>query len=365
MTTCRVRALIVLLLLLLPLPFIAVTTAAAHDIGDSRVIIAHDAVSWTALFTTAPTALINRLELLADRPPSRDLDEPKARSLLTAFQAELPAHFHIAIDGAPVPITVGIERLEFPTDVLRPAVLVLKVAGAMPENATSMTWQFDLLKSRYALQLAGRSYWLEGDEASPPLPFHPGPSETLPRLVVDYLQLGFTHILPGGPDHVLFVTGLVLLSTRLRPLITQITAFTVAHCLTLLLALQGVIALPGSVVEPLIALSISYVAAENILVRQMTPWRPLLVFGFGLMHGLGFAGVLTELGLPANYRLAAVIAFNLGVEAGQLAVVGLLFGLVLFWWKDKPWYRNRIVQPLSAAIALVGFTWTATRILGF
>lgn len=340
-------------------------TSAAHEIGESRVIIAREAASWTALFTTAPTALINRLELQAGLPPSRDLDEAQALALLKRFEVELPAYFHVTIDAAPIPVTVEIERLELSADISRPALLVLKVAGAMPDNAKAMVWQFDLLKSRYALQLSERTYWLEGDEPSPPMPFSPGSAETLPRLVAQYLLLGFTHIVPGGPDHVLFVLGLVLLATRVRPLITQITAFTVAHCLTLLLALQGVIALPASIVEPLIALSISYVAIENILVRQMTPWRPLLVFGFGLMHGLGFAGVLTELGLPAQDRFAAVLAFNLGVEAGQLAVVGLAYGLILFWWKDRPWYRTRLVHTASAAIALIGLYWTAERVIGF
>jgi hypothetical protein len=352
-------------LLLLLVSVSMAQASAAHEIGESRVIIAREAASWTALFTTAPTALINRLELQAGLPPSRHLDEAQALALLKRFEVKLPAYFHVTIDAAPIPVTVEIERLELPADISRPALLVLKVAGAMPDNAKAMIWQFDLLKSRYALQLSEQTVWLEGDEPSPSMPFSPGPAETLPRLVAQYLLLGFTHIVPGGPDHVLFVLGLVLLTTRVRPLITQITAFTVAHCLTLLLALQGVIALPASIVEPLIALSISSIAIENILVRQMTPWRPLLVFGFGLMHGLGFAGVLTELGLPAQDRLAAVLAFNLGVEAGQLAVVGLAFGLVLFWWKDRPWYRTRLVHPASAAIALTGLYWTAERVIGF
>lgn len=353
------RSIALLLALLLP------QVSAAHEIGESRVVVMLNAASWTALVTTAPTALINRLELAAGMAPSRDLDEARALAILKQFQGALPSHFHIAIDDVAVPVTVGVETLEIPADITRPALVVLKVQGAMPDHAKSMVWQFDFLKSRYALQLAERTHWLDGDQPSAPMPLSPEQAQTMAQLVSEYLQLGFTHIIPGGPDHVLFVLGLVLLTTRVRPLLTQITAFTVAHCLTLLLALEGVIALPASIVEPLIALSISYVAIENILVRQMTPWRPALVFGFGLMHGLGFAGVLTELGLPVQDRLAAVLAFNLGVEAGQLTIVGLVCGLVLFWWKDKPWYRTRIVYPASLAIALIGLYWTAERIIGF
>ena len=362
MTKYEIRPFAYLLLLL---PLLLGPQALAHEIGESRVIIAHDATSWTALLTTAPTPLINRLERLAGLAPSHDLDEARALALLTQFQSDLPAHVHVEIDGVPVASRATLDRLELPADFVRPALLVLKVEGFLPQTAREMTFQFDLLKSRYALQLSGRTYWLEGDAPSPPMPLDPIATDTLPRLVAQYLQLGFTHIIPAGADHVLFVLGLVLLTTRLRPLITQITAFTAAHCLTLFLAVEGIVALPASVVEPLIALSISYVAIENILVRQMTPWRPLLVFGFGLMHGLGFAGVLTELGLPAQDRLAAVLAFNLGVEAGQLAVVGLAFGLVLVWWKDRPWYRNRLVHPASATIALTGLYWTAERVIGF
>lgn len=352
-------------LVALLLPILLAQTSAAHEIGESRVVIDHDGTSWTAHVTTAPTALINRLELLAGMPPSRNLDEAQALALLKQFQGTLPSHFHITIDAVPVPVTVTLEHLEIPADMSRPALFMLKVQGPKPENAMAMIWQFDLLKSRYAVQLAGRTEWLDGDQPGPPMPFAADHAETILQLVTQYLQLGFTHILPGGPDHVLFVLGLVLLTTRVGPLLTQITAFTVAHCLTLLLALEGVIAVPASLVEPLIALSISYVAIENILVRRMTPWRPVVVFGFGLMHGLGFAGVLTELGLPAQDRLAAVLAFNLGVEAGQLTIVGLAFGFVLVWWKNKPWYRTRLVHPASAVIALIGLYWTLERIIGF
>ena len=128
------------------------------------------------------------------------------------------------------------------------------------------------------------------DEALPPVSRY--------EVVWDYLRLGFTHILPKGLDHILFILGLFLLSTTCRSLLWQVSAFTVAHTITLGLAINGLIASPGWVVEPLIAASICYVALENVLLRELKPWRIVLVFGFGLLHGLGFAGVLAELGLP-------------------------------------------------------------------
>ena len=114
-----------------------------------------------------------------------------------------------------------------------------------------------------------------------------------------YLKLGFSHIVPAGPDHILFVLGIFLLSRKLKPILQQVTAFTIAHTLTLVLASMAWSRLPPSVVEPLIALSIVFVAVENILTPELKPSRIALVFAFGLLHGLGFAGVLSELGLPA------------------------------------------------------------------
>jgi hypothetical protein len=178
-----------------------------------------------------------------------------------------------------------------------------------------------------------------------------------------FLKLGFLHILPYGLDHILFVLGLFFFSTLIRPLLIQVTAFTIAHSITLGLSLIGVFSLPASIVEPLIALSISVVALENIFFRRMKPSRWAVVFGFGLIHGMGFAGVLRGLGLPEGQFLSTLVSFNIGVELGQLAVILLAFAAT-FWASKKPWYHRFVVVPASAAIALVGLYWTITRILG-
>jgi hypothetical protein len=170
-----------------------------------------------------------------------------------------------------------------------------------------------------------------------------------------YLSLGFGHILPQGPDHVLFVLGLFLLSTRVRPLLWQVTAFTMAHSITLALSLYGLVRLPSIVVEPLIAMSIAFVAVENLITSELKPWRPFVVFGFGLVHGLGFAGVLTDMGLPRNQFATGLVTFNIGVELGQLAVIGLAFAAV-------GWLRRCVVFPASTAIAAVALFWTVQRI---
>ena len=176
-----------------------------------------------------------------------------------------------------------------------------------------------------------------------------------------YFLLGFEHILPRGLDHVLFVLGLFLLCTRRGPLLTQITAFTVAHSVTLALSFYQIVSLPLLVVEPLIALSITVVAVENVLTSRLHPWRTGLVFAFGLLHGLGFASVLGNLLAPGRETAIALASFNIGVEAGQLAVILLAF-LAVGHFQSRDWYRHRVSIPASCCIALVGLFWTVERI---
>lgn len=177
-----------------------------------------------------------------------------------------------------------------------------------------------------------------------------------------YLQLGYTHILPLGLDHILFVLSIFFLEPRLKPVLTQATAFTLAHSITLGLAMYGFIRPPTEIVEPVIALSILFVAIENIFSDKLSPWRVLIVFGFGLIHGMGFASALTSLGLPKKSFFESLIAFNVGVEFGQVSVILLAWLLVGHWFADKPWYKRRVVIPASVAIGLIAAYWTVERV---
>lgn len=176
-----------------------------------------------------------------------------------------------------------------------------------------------------------------------------------------YFQLGFTHILPLGLDHILFVLSIFLLNPKLKPVIWQATAFTIAHSITLGLAMYDVIVPPTHIIEPIIALSIMFVAVENIITDQLKPSRVAVVFLFGLIHGMGFASVLTDLGMPKNQFFTSLIMFNVGVEAGQVAIILMAWLLVGKWFSHKPWYRKRVVIPVSALIALIGLYWTIER----
>ncbi len=177
-----------------------------------------------------------------------------------------------------------------------------------------------------------------------------------------YIKMGYTHILPEGLDHILFVLGLFLLSAQIKPLLKQITAFTLAHSLTLALSLYGVVHLPPSFVEPVIAASIAFVAVENLFTSEMKAWRPAVVFGFGLIHGMGFATALQSLGLQHDNLLTALLGFNVGVELGQLSVVLAAF-LIVGWFRNRPNYRKFVVLPGSVAIAATAVFWMFQRIL--
>lgn len=176
-----------------------------------------------------------------------------------------------------------------------------------------------------------------------------------------YLKLGFTHIIPEGFDHILFVTGLCLLSNKIKVILWQATAFTVAHSITLALSMKNVIVAPSSIVEPIIALSILFVAVENLLLSELKPWRIVLVFLFGLIHGLGFASSLNEIGLPRNKFITSILSFNVGVEIGQITVITAVFVLLVIPFGKSPNYRKRIVFPLSILIALIALYWTIER----
>ncbi len=177
-----------------------------------------------------------------------------------------------------------------------------------------------------------------------------------------YMKLGYTHILPNGFDHILFVLGIFFLNPKLKPVIWQATAFTVAHSITLGLAMYGVIKPVSSIVEPVIALSIVFVAVENILTTKLKWWRVVIVFIFGLIHGCGFASALSEVGLPSNDYLLSLISFNIGVELGQISVILMAFLLVGKWFGEKTWYRQRIVMPVSFLIGTIALYWTIERI---
>jgi hypothetical protein len=260
-----------------------------------------------------------------------------------------------------------------------PVIQEVSIEGSVPSSTSSVAFRFPEVMGAVVLTVERPgeepfSEPLEAGCASSMLAVHlrasdlriASPAQTAAepnrlRVAVNFLSMGFTHILPRGPDHILFVLGLFLLSTQLRSLLWQVTAFTLAHSITLALALYGVVRLPGMIVEPLIAASIALVAFENLVTSNLKPWRPFVVFGFGLVHGLGFAGVLSDVGLPRSQFATALVTFNVGVELGQLSIIVLAF-MAVGWWRQCAWYRRAVVLPASGAIAAIAVFWTIQRL---
>jgi hydrogenase/urease accessory protein HupE len=304
----------------------------------------------------------NRLRAL----PARKLEE-RIRAFWPQYRDGLRLDFDVVRS---VPDLAALEIPE-PGDLARARLTTVRLTGSIPPGAKTLRWTYAPQYGGSVLRLhrAGDSEviatWVREGEVSAIYPLTGDIAATTRTAVFgQYLVLGFTHILPKGLDHMLFVLGLFLLSTQLAPLLWQVTAFTLAHSITLALSMYGVIALSPAIVEPLIAASIVAVAVENLLTARLHAWRVFVVFGFGLLHGLGFAGVLTEIGLPREQFVTGLIAFNVGVEGGQLAVIAIAFLAVGYWFRNKPWYRTRVVLPLSALIALTGAYWMVERLWG-
>ena len=255
-----------------------------------------------------------------------------------------------------------------------PRISRLVYSGVISPNSRTLRWYYpeafgdNAVRVRQVDEANQRWHWSQWqwlkDDASSELFTLDDLFQTRPLsdTIISYIVLGYQHILPKGLDHILFIIGLFLLSTRLRPLLWQVTMFTVAHTITLGLSMNGVIELSARIVEPLIALSIAYVGVENILAHRLHKSRLALVFFFGLLHGMGFASVLSDFGMPDNAFVTALISFNVGVELGQLSVILMAFLLLFYFMKRPERYRRFIVIPSSFIIACVALYWTYERI---
>lgn len=179
-------------------------------------------------------------------------------------------------------------------------------------------------------------------------------------VVPEFFRSGFTHILPDGPDHILFLLGLFFLTRDIGVLLVQMTLFTLAHSLTLGLSLYGVVSVPSGAVEVAIALSIVFIAVENLFCDGLSRWRPWVVFGFGLIHGLGFAHSFELKAVASENFLPALFSFNVGIECGQIVVIVIAYAVVGLWWK-RDFYQPLVARPASMIIAASGMWWAVER----
>jgi len=337
--------------------------ARAHEIGTTRVaVLIHDDTIYEVEIVTDATALAEKLEASAGAALPSGAPADRLQTLLAGFDEIFRRRIKLAFDGSEVRPSIEYSVVP-PIDAVSAAAATIRLTGPVPANAQNFTWNFGWTFASYAMTVGSATQWLEGAESSSPLPLT---SVTAPPSRIStarrYLKLGFTHIVPYGLDHMLFVLGIYLLSRRARSVLMQVSAFTVAHSITLGLSMYGLIAVPPRIVEPMIAMSIAYVAIENLFLSELKSWRIGLVFAFGLLHGMGFAGALKELGLPRSEFVTALLTFNVGVEAGQLAVIATAFLLVGWHCAHRDWYRSRVVIPASMLIACTAAYWTVERL---
>ena len=296
----------------------------------------------------------------------RAMEPARLEQTFRGFWPQMAGRISIYADRSRlVPVLEGIHAGEVGNfDLPRTASLRLSAVLPRGTKVVRVGWAAEFGAMVIRQTGVGKPFdgYVAGGVLSPPIEVGGGDEKGRAATFLAYVPVGFDHIVPQGLDHILFVLGLFFLSSRLSPLLWQVSAFTVAHTITLALAALGYVQLPPSVVEPLIAASIVFVAVENIVSSGLSPWRPVVVFCFGLLHGLGFASVLGEFGLPPGAFVPALIGFNVGVEFGQLFVIACAFALVGYWFRRKPWYRARIAVPASVAIACVGAFWFVERV---
>jgi HupE / UreJ protein len=350
--------------------------------------------------------MLDALAIIEGKPvsSSNTLTTTQLRANLPKIRAYLIKHVRLRVDGklitaecpGYIPDLLSPPKPDDPPADILPERLPFLLLWTLPKDAKAVEIEFALLidevgsgvvhvnlhqgeqvQSHYTNLGGTVLVTLRGAVAAPrPTIQTPGttapvvePELTEPRITSSELSLGqllvlgFSHIVPEGLDHILFVVCLFLLAPRMKPLLIQVTAFTLAHSVTLALAMAGIVLLPSRLVETLIALSIVVMAVENCFMREAKPWRWALVFLFGLIHGLGFAGSFSALAMQPGDFARPLILLNVGIEIGQLAVVATCAALT--WWAwNKPWYNRVVVYPASIAIALLATWWTIERGFG-
>ncbi len=304
-------------------------------------------------------------EVENDYDQFRAMTPEKLESVFRMFWPEMANRLSI---NAPDPLQLDLQSVSIPAigDVELPRESTIKLTGIMQAGAPGVTVSWPAEYGALVIRQQGveepYTGYLKGGGESELISVAGGGEKTGWQTFIDYIPVGFDHIIPKGLDHILFVLGMFFLATRIRPLVWQISIFTLAHTITLILGAVGWVSIPATIVEPLIAASIVFIAIENVFTQSLHRWRTLVIFCFGLLHGLGFASVLAEFGLPTNRFIPALVGFNVGVEVGQLAVVAIAFCSIAMWCRNHPNYRQWVAVPASIIIGLVGAWWFFERV---
>jgi hydrogenase/urease accessory protein HupE len=283
----------------------------------------------------------------------------------------------LKLDGESLPLQFDKVEIPEPGYTKVPRISTIFLSGQTTRDKKQLTWYYPMRFGDHATRVRqvdednerwhwSDHQWIKKDVYTEPYPLGEiFTRQPFYRIMQTYISSGFQHILPRGLDHILFVLGIFLLASTLKPLLWQVTMFTIAHSITLSLAMLDIFSLPQQVVQPLIALSIAYVAIENIFTPRLHKSRLWIVFGFGLLHGIGFASMLSDFGMPKDDFALALVSFNLGIELGQLAIIAMAFIALRIWIRDQQLYRHLVVIPVSTLISLMGLYWFWERLEWF
>lgn len=376
---CFVSVVAVLLLVSLP------STLLAHELRPAIINLTYSSTQNTIEHNSLNVNMVVNLEsLIAGIEPEHDntnaspnsdrysklrsLDENNLKARFEQFQPQFLSKIQLN-DANGRPIALELASITIPPvgNIANPRDSTIVLKALLSSDTPALTWQWSDAFGEAIVRANSNSNELEfatllsPGQQSTLIQFTKSMDQRPWQVFTSYVAIGFEHILPKGMDHILFVVGLFLLTTRWRSLLLQVTVFTVAHSITLALGASGALRVSGSVVEPLIALSIVFVCVENIFTKRLGKWRLILVFFFGLLHGLGFASVLGQVGLDQANFVIALLGFNIGVELGQLLVVALCMAAVGYWFGNKPYYHNVITRPCSIVIGLIGLYWFVQR----
>lgn len=307
----------------------------------------------------------------------RELEADDLRVKFEGFSSTLLDGVSLVVDGNKLPLSMGQVDIPPPGYTKVPRASVIRLLGNLPKGSQSMQWYYPRKFGDHAVRVrqvnreAGEYHWsgyqwIKEDRFSDRFSLTDVYTKpTFWSVAAMYIEAGFLHIVPQGFDHILFILGIFLISMRLRPLILQATLFTLAHSITLSLAVFGLVSLSPKVIEPLIALSITYIAVENLFMDRLSRSRLSIVFVFGLLHGFGFASMLIDFGLPKNLYLASLFWFNVGVEFGQITLLVVAYFTITVWFKDPLLYRRAVAVPGSIAIGSLGGYWMVERSIYF
>ena len=354
---------------------VALSSARAHEVqpgilefntnGDTVNI----SLEWMIEAAVAGLNLRN-LENTQDAENDGEYDRLRALEpdqMQAAFEATWPSLGpRISVMDGEIRLPLTLTRVDVPPvgnlDLPRASTVSL-TATLVGSGALTIGWDPSLgpLVVRQNGIENGYAAFLTPGQTSDAIPLDAAVEQSMWDAFVDYVWVGFDHIVPQGLDHILFVLGLFFFSLKMGALLWQVTAFTLAHTVTLALGSLGLVSISPDIVEPIIAASIVYVGIENLFLKKLPPWRPFVIFGFGLLHGLGFASVLQDFGLGNDNFVPKLIGFNVGVEVGQLAVIAAAWVTLALFFGRFEWYHRRIAEPVSVAIALIAAFWVLER----